>query len=66
MLALGEYRASRCPCGCGYALKETTEGGGVFSVPLPVRCYARTALSIAQDASNRPQPEALLWRAEMR
>jgi hypothetical protein len=68
MLALAEYRATRCPCGCGQDARESldpeTEGKWVVS---NVRCEARTALSIARKPyEESPQPEALLFHAERR
>lgn len=68
MLALSEYRASLCPCGCGHPLRETAaqEGTHEWTVPPPVRCLARDALSIAQNTAQRDRPEALLWRVERR
>lgn len=65
MLALLEYRASLCACGCGHLARETTDERFEWRIPDPVRCFARTALTIAQKA-ERPNPEALLWRAERR
>lgn len=65
MLALGEYRASRCPCGCGEPARETLsneDSGPAYHVPPPLRCRARDALSIAQASNKNPRPEALLYR----
>lgn len=66
MLALADYRASRCP-NCGGDARECLdpETEGEWVVPPPVRCQARTAITIAQKPyGESPQPEALLFRAE--
>lgn len=68
MLALAEYRATRCPCGCGHAARDTTgtEVPGQFKARR-VRCHARAALEAAQaGASNKPEdlPGARLWWTE--
>lgn len=68
MLALAEYRATRCPS-CGQDIRECTapDGDGKYTAGLPTRCHATTALSIAQKAyAETPQREALLWRVERR
>lgn len=64
MLALAEYRAGACPCGCGERFEQSTasEMDGRYKVGLPTRCHARTALLIAQKAyDEQPQSEALLF-----
>lgn len=64
MLALGEYRASLCPCGCGHPMRDTISDertGPKFHVPPPARCRARDALIQAQDAFKNPRAEAVLW-----
>ncbi len=65
MLGLSEYQASRCPCGCGHAARDTTAQEGTatrFTVGPPVRCLARDALLMAQDQySKTPRNEALLF-----
>lgn len=68
MLALADYRATRCPS-CGQDIRECTapDADGRYHVGLPVRCHATTALSIARKAYvDTPQSEALLWRTERR
>lgn len=66
MLALEIYRATRCPL-CGGPIEDCgPKSSGRWTVPPPRRCYRTDALSLAQDASNRPRPEALLWRVEKR
>lgn len=68
MLALAEYRATRCP-DCGRDVRECTDPAseGKYRVPPPDRCHATTALVIAQKVNaESPQPEALLWRVERR
>lgn len=67
MLALSEYRASLCPCGCGYRSEETRGAANEdkFEVPLPFRCWARDAMLQAQDGrTNTSRPEALLWQVK--
>lgn len=68
MLALAEFRASRCPCGCGHNAKDTTgmEIPGQW-VARRVRCHARAALEAAQAAApNNPEdlPGARIWWSE--
>lgn len=66
MLALAVWRASRCPS-CGGPIGECgPESDGRWKVPPPRRCYRTDALSIAQESSKRPRPEALMWRVERR
>lgn len=70
MLALAEYRASRCPCGCGNNAADTTgpEVIGQWKARR-VRCHARAAMVLAQrNASSKPEdlPEARLWWVEKR
>jgi len=68
MLALVEYRASRCPCGCGHSVADTTAQQGVHEWRVrKVRCHARDKLVAAQQAaSNKPEdrPDARLWWTE--
>lgn len=66
MLALSEYRASLCPCGCGFRSEETRGGdkADLFTVPPPYRCYARDALVAAQDAFTNPRQQAVLWQVQ--
>jgi hypothetical protein len=68
VLALAEYRASRCPCGCGHNSADTLgeEVPGRWRVKR-VRCHARAAMIIAQEAApNEPkyQPAARIWWTE--
>jgi hypothetical protein len=68
MLALAEYRSSRCPCGCGNNVADTTgpEVIGQWKARR-VRCHARAAMVLAQQhASSKPEdlPEARLWWTE--
>lgn len=68
MLALAEYEASRCPCGCGHNSKDTIgpEVPGRWKVR-KVRCHARDALVRAQQGSdNKPEdaPQARVWWTE--
>lgn len=68
MLALGEYRATRCPS-CGGDISDCTdpEADGRYTVPPPTRCHATTALRAAQEQyRDSPHPGALLWHAERR
>lgn len=65
MLALAEYRASRCPCGCGHAIADTTakEGTFVWRTRKTV-CIARDTLAAAQKAYDGTHGDALLWWVE--
>lgn len=68
VLALAEYRSYRCPS-CGGDIRECAdpEADDRYTVPVPGRCHATTALLIAQKKyAEQPQSEALLWRAERR
>lgn len=66
MLALGHYRADMHHC--GHPLSETTAPEAEFSYTVgpPFRCHACTALELARKADERPEPAALVWRAERR
>jgi hypothetical protein len=68
MLALAEYRASRCPCGCGHNADDTTAREGLHEWKVRrVRCHARAAMVRAQQgASDKPEdlPDARLWWTE--
>jgi hypothetical protein len=67
ILALAEYRSTRCPCGCGQDVRESTDPANAYYVGPGTRCQARTALSIAQKVqSESPQPEAFLFKVERR
>lgn len=65
MVALELWRATRCPA-CGGDMHECCAPDAAFTVASPRRCHKTTALAIAQDQSQRKQPEALLWRVERR
>jgi hypothetical protein len=71
ILALADYRASLCPCGCGHPLADTTaneETGPKFSVSY-LACHARMELIDAQNAAAKgdsPYGEARMWRTEMK
>jgi hypothetical protein len=67
VLALALYRATRCPCGCGNDVRETTASRGTYTWrPRKLRCLARDALAIAQEEHSKKttHPEAVLWRVE--
>lgn len=59
MLALAEYRALRCPCGCGHNVNDTTAKQGTHQWKVrKVRCMARDALEAArQKAEKTAKPE---------
>lgn len=71
-LALAEYRAGLCPCGCGHRLADTTapEATGPTFVPVQVTCNARMALLEAQrgaeEARGTENAPARLWAAQMK
>lgn len=73
VLALALYRASLCPCGCGFPLSDTTsheEDGPQFSATRTV-CRARLAqieAIRATDEGKPPSPTAAarLWTTQMR
>lgn len=65
VLALAVFRNSRCPCGCGHNVADSTgqEVPGMFRAQR-VRCHARAALDLAQaQAPNKPEdlPGARIW-----
>jgi hypothetical protein len=68
MLALAEFRASRCPCGCGHNMADTTAKEGTHQWRVRrIRCHARDAMEGAQQrASNKPEdrPGARIWWSE--
>lgn len=68
LLALAEYRATRCPCGCGHNAADTTAKEGTYRWRARrVRCMARDAMVAAQQqASSKPEDraEARLWWTE--
>lgn len=63
MLALGLYRAGRCPV-CGGDIEECGPASrGTWEVPPPRRCYRADAIALAQDDRKRtPRPHALMWK----
>lgn len=67
-MALDRYEDGLCPCGCGYPaeVSQDPENEDRFRAGLPIRCHARTALVVAQKAQEGtevPAPEALLWES---
>lgn len=54
-----------CPCGCGLpaSVSQDPENEDRFTVDLPVRCHAGTALARAQQQipEDTPSPRALMW-----
>ncbi len=72
MLALAHYRSSKCPCGCGHSMADTTsqEEGGPQFVASRVTCRARLALLEAQrgaaEDSGTDNAPARLWQVEKR
>ena len=68
VLALAEYRASLCPCGCGFPAADTTapEATGPVFVVGRSTCNARLALLEAQRGADAGKPAspnapARLW-----
>jgi hypothetical protein len=62
-LALAEYRASLCPCGCGYPVAETTahwEAGPEYDAT-HTTCRARAALVEAQNAAAERKSDTSAW-----
>lgn len=62
-LALTEYRASLCPCGCGYLVAESTshwETGPEFDAT-HTTCRARAALVEAQEAAAERKSDTRAW-----
>jgi hypothetical protein len=62
-LALAEYRASFCPCGCGYLTADTTsnwETGPEFDAT-HITCRARAALVEAQNAEIERKRDTSAW-----
>ena len=62
-LALAEYRASFCPCGCGYPAADTTsnwETGPEFDAT-HTTCRARAALVEAQNAATDRKKDTSAW-----
>jgi hypothetical protein len=63
VLALAEYRASLCPCGCGYLTSDTTsrwETGPEFDAT-HTTCRARAALVEAQNAEAERKRDTSAW-----
>jgi len=68
MLALAEWRATRCPA-CGGDIRECTDPAseGRYEVPPPHRCHAATAIAAAQERYMDSQhPRALLFHVRRR
>lgn len=68
MLALAEWRATRCPA-CGGDIRECTDPAseGRYEVPPPHRCHAATAIAAAQERYMDSQhPQALLFHVRRR
>lgn len=68
VLALQEYEADTCS-GCGHQLSETTDraNDGRYTVGLPVRCHACTALAPASEKYRDNQaPDALRFPVHLR
>ena len=68
ILALAEVRSWLCPCGCGQDRREAWDPAAEGKWRATVtRCHARTAISAAMKPyAESPQPEALLFGAELR
>lgn len=62
-LALVEYRASLCPCGCGFPVAEST--GDYRTNPeydaTHITCRARAALVEAQNAAAERKSDTSAW-----
>lgn len=70
VLALHEYEASLCPCGCGHLYEDTTsnwETGPEFEVTRKA-CRARAALNVEQRMARDggADTEADLWGTVIR
>jgi hypothetical protein len=63
MIALGLYRKSLCPGGCGQKLADgiSHERHGVTFAARKIRCRACDELAIAMEAYEGPRSQALLW-----
>lgn len=62
-LALTEYMASLCPCGCGHLVAETTsrwEVGPEFDAT-HITCRARAAQIEAIDAAHERKTDTRAW-----
>ena len=62
-LALAEYRASLCPCGCGHQVADTTaswETGPEYDAT-HITCRARAALVEAQEAAAERKKDTRAW-----
>lgn len=57
ILALAQWRAGLCPCGCGHPYDDVTspEDTGPQFVVTRATCRARMALQEAQDAATTPK-----------
>lgn len=67
MLALAQYEAGLCPkCGRPLSVCTAPENQGKFTVGLPTRCHAETALLVARDGmQGYPNPGALMLAASL-
>jgi hypothetical protein len=70
LLALAEYEASLCPCGCGHLYEDTTgkwDVGPEFEVTRKA-CRARAAINIEQKLAKDRGADisADLWGTVMR
>jgi len=70
VLALAEYEASLCPCGCGHLYEDSTsnwDAGPEFVVTRKT-CRARAALNVEQRIARdrKADVDADLWGTEMR
>lgn len=69
--ALVVYRASLCPCGCGWPRADTTsqEGSGPDFTASRVICRARLAMIETEhaidDGKHNPAARARLWTTQM-
>jgi hypothetical protein len=67
-LALADYRASRCPCGCGEDRRESMDikNDGRYKATA-AQCHARAAIDIAsKQYEKEPFAGSLLFGVELR
>lgn len=63
LLALAEYRAGLCPCGCGHQVADTTANyqvGPEYDAT-HITCRARAALVEAQEAAAERKSDSRAW-----
>jgi hypothetical protein len=67
VLALLEYEASLCPCGCGHLTEDTTSDyrTGPEFVVAKTMCRARAALREDQRAGKTSDDPAWIWSTSM-